>query len=67
VDRDRLDYEVTIEDPNVLTKPYVQRVTLMLREGTRLREYSCAENNLDPKTYEKLTQNPALFLRPGAR
>ena len=67
VDRDRLDYEVTIEDPNVLTRPYVQRVTLMLREGTRLREYSCAENNLDPKTYEKLMQNPALFLRPGAR
>ena len=67
VDRDRLDYEVTIEDPNVLTKPYVQRVTLMLREGTRLREYSCAENNLDPKTYEKLMQDPALFLRPGTR
>src|SRR5262245_7043947 len=67
VDRDRLDYEVTIEDPNVLTGPYIQRVTLMLREGTRLREYSCAENNLDPKTYEKLMQNPALFLRPGTR
>jgi hypothetical protein len=67
VDRDRLDYEVTIEDPNVLTKPYTQRITLMLREGTRLREYSCAENNLDPAVYEKLMPNPSLFLRPGAR
>ena len=67
VDRDRLDYEVTIEDPNVLTKPYTQRVTLMLREETRLREYSCAENNLDPKVYDKLMANPTLFLRPGAR
>jgi arsenate reductase-like glutaredoxin family protein len=67
VDRDRLDYEVTIEDPNVLTKPYTQRITLMLREGTRLREYSCAENNLDPAVLEKLMANPTLFLRPGAR
>jgi hypothetical protein len=67
VDRDRLDYEVTIEDPNVLTRPHTQRITLMLREGTRLREYSCAENNLDPKVYDKLMANPTLFLRPGAR
>ena len=67
VDRDRLDYEATIEDPNVLTRPYTQRVTLMLREDTRLREYSCAENNLDPKVLEKLMANPTLFLRPGAR
>jgi hypothetical protein len=67
VDRDRLDYEVTIEDPNVLTKPYTQRITLMLRDETRLREYSCAENNIDPAVYEKLMTNPSLFLRPGAR
>ncbi len=63
VDRDQLDYEVTIDDPNVLTKPFTQRSTLMLRDGTRLREYSCAENNMDPKVYEKLLTNPTLFLR----
>jgi hypothetical protein len=63
VDRDQLNYEVTIEDPKVLTKPFTQRNTLMLREGTRLREYSCLENNLDPKVYEKLLADPTTFLR----
>jgi len=63
VDRDQVNYEVTIEDPAVLTKPFTQRNTLMLREGTRLREYSCLENNLDPKLYEKLLVDPATFLR----
>jgi len=26
----------------------------MLREGTRLEEYVCAENNVDPASYERL-------------
>jgi len=63
VDKDQVNYEVTIDDPTVLTKPYTMRTTLMLREGVRLREYSCAENNLDPKVYEKLLQDPSVFLR----
>ena len=63
VDRDQMNYEVTIEDPTVLTKPFTQRNTLMLREGTRLREYSCLENNLDPKLYEKLLVDPSTFIR----
>jgi hypothetical protein len=63
VDRDQMNYEVTIEDPDVLTKPFTQRNTLMLREGTRLREYSCLENNLDPKLYEKLLVDPSTFIR----
>jgi hypothetical protein len=63
VDRDQMSYEVTIEDPTVLTKPFTQRNTLMLREGTRLREYSCLENNLDPKLYEKLLVDPSTFIR----
>ena len=63
VDRDQMNYEVTIEDPTVLTKPFMQRNTLMLREGTRLREYSCLENNLDPKLYEKLLVDPSTFIR----
>jgi hypothetical protein len=63
VDRDQMNYEVLIEDPKVLTKPFTQRNTLMLREGTRLREYSCLENNLDPKLYEKLLVDPATFTR----
>jgi len=47
VDKDQINYEVTMEDPNVLTKPWTLHSTLMLREGTRLEEYVCAENNID--------------------
>ena len=35
----------------------------MLREGTRVREYSCAENNVDPQRYEKLMTKPETFSR----
>ena len=54
VDKDRIDYQVTIEDPKVLTKPWTLKSSLMLREGTRLEEYICAENNIDPARYEQL-------------
>jgi hypothetical protein len=50
---------VTIEDAKVLTRPFTQRTTLMLREGQRLREYSCVENNMDPAVYEKMLKDPA--------
>jgi hypothetical protein len=46
-----------MEDPNVLTKPWTLHSTLMLREGTRLQEYVCAENNLDPGNFEKLLKD----------
>ena len=59
VDRDQLDYEVTIDDPKVLTKPFTQRMTLMLREGRACASTSCAENNLDPAVYEKMLKDPA--------
>jgi hypothetical protein len=63
VDRDQIDYEVTMEDPNVLTKPWSLRSTLMLREGTRLQEMVCAENNIDPDRYEKLLNEGVKFTR----
>lgn len=63
VDRDQMNYEVLIEDSKVLTRPFTQRNTLMLREGARLREYSCLENNLDPKLYEKILVDPSRFIR----
>jgi len=63
INQDRIDYEVTMEDPNVLTKPWVLRSSLMLREGTRLQEYVCAENNLDLDRYEKLIENGVDFTR----
>jgi hypothetical protein len=63
VSRDRIDYEVTMEDPKVLTKPWKLTSSLMLREGTRLEEYICAENNLDPARYELLLKNGVKFTR----
>jgi len=63
VSRDRIDYEVTMEDPNVLTKPWVLRSSLMFREGTRLQEYICAENNIDLDRYELLLKNGVDFTR----
>jgi hypothetical protein len=64
VDKDQINYEVTMEDPNVLTKPWTLQSTLMLREGTRLQEYVCAENNIDPDRYEKLLKEGVDFRRP---
>ena len=63
VDKDQINYDVTMEDPNVLTKPWTLHSTLMLREGTRLEEYVCAENNIDPDRYEKLLKDGVHFSR----
>jgi hypothetical protein len=63
IDKDQINYEVTVDDPVVLTKPWIIRSTMMLREGTRLQEYVCAENNLDPARYEKLLKDGIKFTR----
>src|SRR5215470_132188 len=63
VDKDRINYEVTMEDPNVFTKPWTLHSTMMLREGTRLEEYVCAENNIDLDRYEKLLTDGVKFTR----
>ena len=63
VSKDRIDYEVTMQDSNVLTKSWMLRSTLMLREGTRLQEYICAENNLDLDRYEHLLRSDVEFKR----
>ena len=69
VDHDQLNYEATVEDSKVFTAPWKIRVTLMLREKNRLREYSCMENNVDMQRYQEFVKNPALFVRKpeGAR
>ena len=66
VDRDMINYEATIDDPKVFTKPFTMSTTLMLREGARLREYICAENNEDAMRLEKLLERPELFRRTPA-
>ena len=63
ISKDRIDYEVTMEDPNVLTQPWQLRSSLMLREGTRLSEYICAENNVDLDRYERLLKSGVDFTR----
>ncbi len=63
VDHNTINYDVTMEDPNVLTKPWSTHSTIMLRPGTRLREYECAENNADLERYEKLLKDDSVFRR----
>ena len=63
VDHDTINYEATIEDPKVFTKPFNFSTTLMLREGTRIREFICSENNEDILRYEKLLERPELVRR----
>jgi hypothetical protein len=64
IDKDQINYDVTMTDPTVLTEPWTIHSTLMLREGTRLREYVCAENNMDPERFEKLLKSGVAFTRP---
>jgi hypothetical protein len=63
VDRDQINYEVTMDDPKVFTKPWTLTSTLMLRERTRVQEYVCAENNLDPANFEKLLKQGVQITR----
>jgi hypothetical protein len=63
VDYDTIQYEATIDDPKVFTQPFKTSTTMMLREGTRLREYICPENNEDVLRLEKLLESPELFKR----
>jgi len=62
VDKDQIDWEATVEDPNVLTKPWVLKTTMMLREGTRIEENVC-ENNVDVDRYEHLLKDGIDFTR----
>ena len=63
VSKDQIDWEITMEDPNVLTKPWTVKTTLMLREGTRLQEYVCAENNVETAHYEKILKEGVPYRR----
>jgi hypothetical protein len=57
VDKEQINYDVIMDDPKVFTKPWSFHTTIMLRDGTRVQEYVCAENNLDPERYEKFLKN----------
>jgi len=49
-------YDVTMEDPEVFTKPWHQLETFRLRPNERIREYECIENNEDIVRWEKLLE-----------
>jgi hypothetical protein len=48
-----LSWEATVEDPVVLTKPYVTGATLRAPIDVRIEEYECIENNPDPAHMKK--------------
>lgn len=64
VDKDQIEYQVTMDDPKVFTSPWTINTHLMLREGTRIREYVCAENNQEPERFEKILKEGVTFTRP---
>jgi hypothetical protein len=45
VDADTISYEVTIEDPNVYTRPWTVAIPLSRDESYRMFEYACHEGN----------------------
>ena len=65
--RDSLEtirYEATMEDPNVLTRPWTIRETFRLRPNERLREYECIEDNEDLQRLERVLGGAAADKAP---
>lgn len=61
---DTIVYDVTLDDPVVFTKPWLQQEVFRLRPNERLREYECIENNEDLLRFEKLLQTDPLYKKP---
>jgi hypothetical protein len=53
---DTIRYEVTLDDPAVLTKPWTIRETFRLRPDERIREYECIESNEDLLRFQQLLE-----------
>ena len=64
---DTIRYEVTMDDPEVFTKPWRQAEIFRLRPNERLREYECIENNEDLLRFEKLLQTDPTFQNTPTR
>jgi hypothetical protein len=54
-------YDVTMDDPEVFTRPWHTQEIFRLRPKERLREYECIENNEDLLRFEKLLEKEELF------
>jgi hypothetical protein len=46
-DATHINYEITVEDPKIFTKPWTNVRTFTLRPEWEILEYSCEENNKD--------------------
>jgi hypothetical protein len=58
---DTIVYDVTIEDPEVFTKPWIHQEIFRLRPGERIREYECIENNEDLLRFQELLETDPLY------
>ena len=45
VDADTINYQVTIEDPNVYTRPWTVAIPLSRDDSYQIFEYACHEGN----------------------
>ena len=57
-------YDVTMEDPEVFTKPWRIQEIFRLRPNERIREYECIENNEDLLPTEKLLKSESNSGKP---
>lgn len=62
INRDAILYDATVEDPKVFTKPWLIHSSMMLRTGTRVREYEC-DDNIDIQHRGNLENDDSLFKR----
>ena len=64
VNADTLNYEVTIDDPNVFTRPWKMRMPMQRQRDVRLLEYECHEVLEDagvPPTWERDWDQPLVI------